>query len=170
MMLNRDADWSLIESGLRGDLQSGRFPRAAFDLGVGRSDNFGKLCARTGIEPRAIVAPGSRSLEQDWRFLPHERMEIRCRAVRPQRRRQAAHGPVVWRDWKRSGGHGRLGRFKSQLRLERHFESGAYINYRARVSVAADGKTSVLKLTASYEAKGASDDWGLIGRTCWSSN
>lgn len=30
-------------------------------------------------------------------------------------------------------------------------------NYRARVSVLADGKTSVLKLTASYEAKGVSD-------------
>jgi dienelactone hydrolase len=30
-------------------------------------------------------------------------------------------------------------------------------NYHARVSVVADGNTSVLKLTASYEAKGASD-------------
>lgn len=30
-------------------------------------------------------------------------------------------------------------------------------NYRASVSVLADGKTSFLKLTASYEAKGVSD-------------
>src|SRR5262245_38457040 len=49
-------------------------------------------------------------------------------------------------------------------------------NYRARVSVLADGKTSLLKLTASYEAKGVSDaeakkviDNGLYRSLCLSS-
>ena len=56
--------------------------RSTFDLGLGWSDHFGKLRARTGIEPHgAIAALGNRSLEQDRRFLRHEHVGPRRGAV-----------------------------------------------------------------------------------------